>query len=101
MVNHENQDLISHTCSLFVRVQGRIGYKGGMNEILFVIGDLPIRTGPALLGFGALALMLLLCIAIVIARSSRRGAELAMAQAARADELEARYHDGNTQQQHQ
>src|SRR6202163_2130539 len=61
-----------------------------MNEILFVIGDLPVRAGDALMGFGALALLLLLVIAIVIARSSRRGAELAMAQAIRADELEDR-----------
>src|SRR5258708_22851601 len=61
-----------------------------MNEILFVIGDLPIRTGAALIGFGALALLLLLIIAIVIARSGRRGAELAMAQAIRADELDDR-----------
>ena len=61
-----------------------------MNEILFTIGDLPVRTGTALIGFGALALALLLIIAIVIARSGRRGAELAMAQAIRADELEER-----------
>ena len=38
----------------------RIGYKGGMNEILFMIGDWPVRTGAALIGFGALALLLLL-----------------------------------------
>ena len=44
-----------------------------MNEILFMVGDLPVRTGAALIGFGALALLLLLCIAIVIARSGRRG----------------------------
>ena len=31
-----------------------------MNEILFMIGDLPVRTGAALIGFGALALLLLL-----------------------------------------
>src|SRR3979490_2166639 len=61
-----------------------------MKEILFMIGDLPIRTGAALIGFGALALLLLLIIAIVIARSGQRGAELAMAQAFRADELEER-----------
>src|SRR5471032_500851 len=61
-----------------------------MNEILFIIGDLPVRTGSALIGFGALALSLLLIIAIVIARSGRRGAEQAMAQAIRADELEER-----------
>ena len=61
-----------------------------MNEILFMIGDLPVRTGAALIGFAALALLLLLIIAIVMARSGRRGAELAMAQAIRADELEER-----------
>src|SRR5260370_1431407 len=77
-------------CSLFVRVGARIGYKQAMNEIIFVIGDWPVRTVDALIGFGALALVLLLVIAIVIARSGRRGAELAMAQAIRADELEER-----------
>ena len=61
-----------------------------MNEILFIVGDLPIHVGEALAGFGVLALVLLLAIAIVIARSGRRGAELAMAQAIRADELEER-----------
>src|SRR3977135_4358196 len=61
-----------------------------MNEILFLIGDWPVRTMDALIAFGALALILLLTIAIVIARSGRRGAELAMAQAIRADELEER-----------
>src|SRR5437879_959862 len=66
------------------------GYQSGMNEILFLIGDWPVRTVDALIGFGALALILLLTIAVVIARSGRRGAELAMAQAIRADELEER-----------
>ena len=61
-----------------------------MNEILLTLGDLPIRTGTALIAFGALALLLLLTIAIIIARSSRRGAAAAMAQAVRADELEER-----------
>jgi len=61
-----------------------------MNEILFIVGDLPIHVGEALIGFGGLALVLLLVIAIVIARSGRRGAEVAMAQAIRADELEER-----------
>src|SRR5467141_2787777 len=64
--------------------------QSGMNEILFLIGDWPIRTVDALIAFGVLALILLLTIAIVIARSGRRGAELAMAQAIRADELEER-----------
>ena len=71
-------------------ISRRIGYKARMNEILFMVGDLPIHVGDALIGFGALALVLLLTIAIVIARSGRRGAELAMAQAIRADELEER-----------
>src|SRR5947208_5848367 len=61
-----------------------------MNEILFVVGDLPIHVTDALIGFGALVLILLLVIAVVIARSGRRGAELAMANAIRADELEER-----------
>ncbi len=61
-----------------------------MNEILFTIGDAPITTGAALTGFGTLALILLLSIAVVIARSGSRGAALATAQAIRADELEAR-----------
>jgi DNA recombination protein RmuC len=64
-----------------------------MNEILVMIGDWPVRTGAALIGFGAFALLLLLMIAIVIARSGQRGAEFAMAQAVRADELEDRLND--------
>src|ERR1035438_3706247 len=64
--------------------------RAAMNEILFTIGDLPVRTGAALMGFGALALLLLLIITIVIGRGSRGGADLAMAQAIRADELEDR-----------
>lgn len=61
-----------------------------MNEILFSIGDLPVRTGAALLGFGGLALLLLAIIAIIMSRSGRRSAALAMAQAIRADEMEER-----------
>ena len=64
-----------------------------MNEILFTIGDWPIRVSAALAGFGALALLLLLIIAIVVSRAGRRGAEQAMAQAIRADELEERLSD--------
>jgi DNA recombination protein RmuC len=51
-----------------------------MNEILFT----------TLMGVSALLLALLLGLAVVIARSSRHGAALAMAQAMRADELEDR-----------
>src|ERR1700722_277545 len=61
-----------------------------MNEILFMIGAMPVHTAEALISFGALALILLVVIAVVIARSGRRGAELGMAQAIRADELEER-----------
>ena len=64
-----------------------------MNNILFMLGDVPVRTGAVLIGFGALALLLLLVIAIVIARSGRRGADMAVAQASRADELEERLID--------
>jgi DNA recombination protein RmuC len=61
-----------------------------MNEILFTVGDWPVRTSDALIVSGALSLVLLLSIAFVLARSGRRGAELAMAQAIRAGELEQR-----------
>ena len=61
-----------------------------MNDILFRIGDWPVQVDAALTGFAALTLLLLLVIAIVVARSGRRGAELAMMQAVRADELEER-----------
>src|SRR6186713_957892 len=62
----------------------------GMNEIIFMLGDWPVRTVDVLIGFGALVLILMVVIAVVIARSGRRGAELAMANAIRADELEER-----------
>ncbi|MDI4236107.1 DNA recombination protein RmuC [Bradyrhizobium sp. Arg237L] len=61
-----------------------------MNQILFMVGDWPVRVADALVAFGVLVVVLLLTIAIVIARSSRRGAELVMAQTIRADELEER-----------
>jgi DNA recombination protein RmuC len=64
-----------------------------MNDILLTIGDLPVHVSDALIALGALALILLLTIAVVIARASRRGAELAMAQTIRADELEERLAD--------
>src|SRR5437868_2692568 len=64
-----------------------------MNEILFLIGDWPVRVADGLIGISALALVLLLMLVIVIAKSGRRGAELAMAQANRADELEERLHE--------
>ena len=61
-----------------------------MNEILFLIGDWPVRVADGLIGIGALALALLLALVIVVARSGRRGAAMAAAQAVRADELEER-----------
>jgi DNA recombination protein RmuC len=64
-----------------------------MNEILFLIGDWPVRVADGLIGISALALVLLTVLVIVIAKSGRRGAELAMAQAIRADELEERLSD--------
>lgn len=64
-----------------------------MNEILLIIGDVPVRTGEALIGFCALALALLLLIVIVIARSGSRGTAMAAEQAIRADELEQRLHE--------
>ena len=64
-----------------------------MNQTLFMIGDIAVGADTALICFGGLALLLLLVIAIVLARSGRRGAELAMAQAIRADELEERISD--------
>jgi DNA recombination protein RmuC len=64
-----------------------------MNEILFLIGDWPVRVADGLIGISALALLLLLALVIVVAKSGRRGAELAVAQAIRADELEERLSD--------
>src|SRR5436309_14247407 len=61
-----------------------------MNDVLFTIGDLPVRAGLALIGIGTLALLLLLIVTIAIAISGRRRAELALAQETRADELEQR-----------
>jgi len=64
-----------------------------MNPILFMIGDWPIHITDVAVAFAAATLLLLLIIAIVVARSGRRGSEFAMAQAARADELELRLND--------
>src|SRR6201996_527656 len=64
-----------------------------MNPILFTIGDWPVHITDVAIGFAAAALLLLLTIVIAVARSGRRGAEHAMTQAARADELEQRLHD--------
>ncbi len=64
-----------------------------MNQVLFMVGDWPVHAGNALIGFGVLALILLLAIAIVVARSGKRGAEFAATQAMRADEFEQRLNE--------
>jgi DNA recombination protein RmuC len=64
-----------------------------MNQTLFMLGDWPVRLTEALLGFGGLTLLLLLTIAIVVARSGQRDTAFALAQAMRADELEQRLND--------
>jgi DNA recombination protein RmuC len=64
-----------------------------MSDILFIVGDLAVTTGAALMAFAGLALVLLIVIAIVLARGSSRGQAAAMAQAIRADELEERLSD--------
>jgi DNA recombination protein RmuC len=64
-----------------------------MNQVLVLIGDWPVHLADALIGFAALTLILLLTIAIVVARSGKRDAAVAMMQAARADELEDRLND--------
>jgi DNA recombination protein RmuC len=64
-----------------------------MTQTLFMFGDWPVRVTEALIGFGALALVLLLAITIVVARSGRRGTEVALVQALRAQELETRLNE--------
>lgn len=64
-----------------------------MNQIVFMIGDLPVRALDALIGFGALVLVLLMVVTVVVVglgRSGRRATELALMQAMRADDLEQR-----------
>ena len=61
-----------------------------MNDILFSLGDFPVRLGMALLACGGFALALLALIAIILARSAKSRAALAMAQTIRSDEMEER-----------
>jgi DNA recombination protein RmuC len=61
-----------------------------MTQTLFVVGAWPVHLSDALIGFAALTLLLLLMITIVVARSGKREATIALKQAARADELEQR-----------
>ena len=64
-----------------------------MQDILFMMGDVPVTVATALIAFGALALILLLSIAIVIARGGRANESAAAAQALRTQELELRLSD--------
>src|SRR6185503_4803459 len=64
-----------------------------MSEILFIVGDVAVTTGAALIAFAGLVLALLMVIAIVLARGSSRTQVATMAQAIRADELEDRLTD--------
>lgn len=61
-----------------------------MNDILFTVGEMPVSVAEAVIGFAALTLLLLFGIAVVIARGLGTGSVMALAQAARADELEYR-----------
>jgi DNA recombination protein RmuC len=64
-----------------------------MNQILFVVGDWPVRLADVVIGFAGLTLVLLVTITIVVARSGRRETAIALAQAARAEGLEERLND--------
>ena len=71
----------------------QIGYKQRMSDILFFAGDVAVTAGNALLAFAGLVLLLLVVIAIVLARGSRASQAAAVAHAVRADEVEDRLAD--------
>jgi DNA recombination protein RmuC len=64
-----------------------------MNDILFVLGDVPVRTGVAILTFAVFALLFLVFIAIIITRGQRHSAAAAQTQTERAEEFESRLQD--------
>jgi DNA recombination protein RmuC len=64
-----------------------------MSEILFIVGDVAVTAGAALMAFAGLVLLLLVVIAAVLARGSSRSEAATMAQAIRADEVEERLAD--------
>ncbi len=64
-----------------------------MSETIFVVGDVAVTTGAALIAFAGLVLALLVAIAVVLARGSSRSEAATMAQAIRADEMEERFAD--------
>lgn len=61
-----------------------------MSEILFVVGEIPIRFGVALVALAGLALCILVALLVVVMRGSRAGEMSAMANAIHAQELEQR-----------
>ena len=64
-----------------------------MSEVLFIVGDVAVTAGIALMAFAGLVLALLVVIAVVLARGSSRSEAATMAQAIRADEVEERLAD--------
>lgn len=61
-----------------------------MSEILFVVGEIPIRFGVALVVLAGVALCILVALLVVVMRGSRSGEMSAMASAIHAQELEQR-----------
>jgi DNA recombination protein RmuC len=61
-----------------------------MSEILFVVGEIPIRFGVALVALAGLALCILVALLVIVMRGSRAGEMTAMAGAIHAQELEQR-----------
>ena len=61
-----------------------------MSEILFVVGEIPIRFGVALVALAGVALCILVALLVVVMRGSRSGEMTAMASAIHAQELEQR-----------
>jgi DNA recombination protein RmuC len=61
-----------------------------MGEILFIVGDVPISVGHALIVFAALAVIVLLSLAILLTRAARERRGEAAAEAVRAGQIEQR-----------
>src|SRR5262249_2918763 len=68
-------------CSPFVPRPAESGYKVGMTETLFVIDDIAVTTGQALMAAAALALIALIVLAVLQARAVRERREEAAAAA--------------------
>jgi DNA recombination protein RmuC len=61
-----------------------------MSEILFVVGEIPIRFGVALVAMAGLALCVLVILLVAVMRGSRAGEMSAMSNSIHAQELEQR-----------